>query len=354
VGAGARTAAKQFGSYGGIGATSDEAKGNARAGTEVARCTTFARSCGAVDRPEWRIADVTTLAVVVCSRDRPARLRECLAAVVEQSADDLLVVDSASTDDATSGVAREFGVRCIRVASPGLARARNAALRATTADVVAFTDDDCVPRPDWAALLHARVTRSIVAGERVGFVTGRVIATGDGEPLSVLLGAVPRTFRSGDDASHIGHGANLAIVRECWTALDGFDEALGVGGPLRSAEDTDFLWRALRAEWIGHFEPQAVVAHEQWRGRIAALRTSYGYGVGAGAVRTKVRRLAGRKAARRFAAGSLRRTATTALTDARGGYEFGALTNVVRAVGITVGRSRAGRLPLDHGHLVPR
>jgi glycosyltransferase involved in cell wall biosynthesis len=296
---------------------------------------------------------VTTLAVVVCSRDRPERLRQCLPAVLEQQADEVLVVDSASDSGATAAVAAQFGIRCVRVDEPGLARARNAALRATTADIVAFTDDDCTPRADWAATIHARITKSIVAGERVGFVTGRVVATGDGEPLSVLLGAVPRTFRSGDDASHIGHGANLAIRRDCWSALNGFDEALGVGGLLRAAEDTDFLWRALRSDWTGHFEPQAVVEHEQWRGRVAALRTSYAYGVGAGAVRTKVRRLAGRKAARKFAAGSIKRTVRIALTDARGGYEFGALTNVVRVCGIVVGRSRAGRLSLDHGHLVP-
>ncbi len=295
---------------------------------------------------------VTTLAVVVCSRDRADRLRGCLPAVLAQQADEVLVVDSASRDGATAEAATALGVRCIRVDQPGLARARNAALRATSADIVAFTDDDCIPHGDWAAALHARFTRSLVAGERVGFVTGRVIATGGGQPLSVLLGAVPRTFRAGDDASHVGHGANLAVRRECWEALDGFDESLGVGGELLAAEDTDFVWRALRSEWLGHFEPNAVVAHEQWRGRLAALRTSYGYGVGAGAVRTKVRRLAGRKAARRFSAGSLRRTAGLAVTDARSGYEFGAVTNLVRLAGLVVGRTRAARFSLDHGHLV--
>jgi hypothetical protein len=299
------------------------------------------------------VAVTGTLAVVVCSRDRADRLRDCLAAISSTEADEVLVVDSASITTATASVAAEFGLRCIRVDEPGLARARNAAMRATTSDIVAFTDDDCEPQPDWAATIRARITRSIVEGEQVGFVTGRVIATGDGQPVSVLLGAVPRTFRRDDDASHIGHGANLAIRRACWEALGGFDESLGVGGELRAAEDTDFLWRALRADWVGHFEPHAVVAHEQWRGRAAALRTSYGYGVGAGAVRTKVRRLAGRKAARRFAAGSLRRTLHAALTDARSGYEYGAVTNLARIAGLVVGRARAARFTLDHGHLVP-
>jgi hypothetical protein len=129
---------------------------------------------------------------------------------------------------------------------------------------------------------------------------------------------------------------------------------LGVGSDLRSGEDTDFLWRALRAGWTGCYEPHAVVTHEQWRDRRSALRTSYGYGVGAGAVRTKVRRLAGADAAREFKAGSIRATLGQARTDLRSGYEFGVASSLVRAAGLVVGRTSASRLPLVHGHLTPR
>jgi glycosyltransferase involved in cell wall biosynthesis len=296
----------------------------------------------------------TTLAVVVCSRDRPEQLRACLPALLAQPATEVLVVDSASATEATAQVAAEFGVRCVRVEQPGLARARNAALRATTADLVAFTDDDCVPATGWATAILTRATEATTKGERTGFVTGRVLASGDGQPVSVLLTEVPRTYRRDDDPSHVGHGANLTVTRECWAAIGGFDELLGVGGELRSAEDTDFLWRALRQDFVGHYEPAAVVTHEQWRNRAAALRTSYGYGIGAGAVRTKIRRLAGRKAARKFTAGSLKATLRHAATDARAGYEYGTATNLVRIAGLLVGRTRAGRMSLDHGHLVPR
>jgi glycosyltransferase involved in cell wall biosynthesis len=292
--------------------------------------------------------------VVVCSRDRPQRLRDCLRSLVEQQADEILVVDSASATPATAAVAADFGVETIRVAAPGLAKARNAAMRRTTAPVVAFTDDDCVPRPDWAQAIRARFTKSTAAGERLGFVAGRVVADGEGQPVSVLLGAVPRRYAGGDDASYIGHGANLAVARACWEAVGGFDELLGVGATLRSAEDTDLMWRALREGWVGQFDPHAVVAHLQWRGRSGALRASYGYGVGAGALRSKVGRMGGHQAARRFAAGSLRHTAKLLADDARSGYEFGVAVNLARAAGIAVGRVRAARMPIVDGHLGPR
>jgi glycosyltransferase involved in cell wall biosynthesis len=295
-----------------------------------------------------------SLAVVVCSRDRAEQLRACLPGLLAQTADEVVVVDSASATTSTANVAAEFGVRCIRIDQPGLARARNAALRECSADIVAFTDDDCVPSADWAAAIRSRITRALAGGESTGFVTGQVRASGTGQPVSVQLSEVPRTYRGDDDPSHIGHGANLTVTRECWQALGGFDELLGVGARLRSAEDTDFLWRALRADFVGHYEPEAVVTHEQWRARTTALRTSYGYGVGAGAVRTKIRRLAGRKAARRFSAGSLKATARQAGADGRAGYQFGVAINVFRITGIMAGRSRAARLALDHGHLVAR
>lgn len=297
---------------------------------------------------------MVTLAVVVCSRDRPDRLRDCLPALIAQGADEMLIVDSASIGRTTQTVAKEHGLRCLRVDEPGLARARNAAITATTADVVAFTDDDCTPHHDWASAIRARFVRSAAKGERVGFVAGRVVASGAGQPVSVLLGAVPRRYAGGDDASYIGHGANLAVARACWEELGGFDELLGVGATLRSAEDTDLMWRALRQGWVGHFDPDAVVSHTQWRGRSGALRASYGYGVGAGALRSKVARLAGGQAARRLAAGSLRQTVRNAASDARHHYEFGVAVNVVRGAGIVAGRLRAARMTIVDGRLYER
>jgi hypothetical protein len=227
-------------------------------------------------------------------------------------------------------------------------------MRATDTDAVAFTDDDCQPDRAWAAAIRTQFDRDVDSDEPLGFVIGRVNPAGDGEPVSVVVDAFPKTYGPTDDPSHIGHGANLAVNRACWDALGGFDDMLGVGSALRSGEDTDFLWRALRDGWAGRYDPQAVVEHTQWRGRAAALRTSYGYGIGAGAVGTKVRRLAGRSGAAGFAASSVRATLRQSGADLRAGYQFGAAIGVARATGLVLGRLKASRLPLVHDHLTPR
>jgi hypothetical protein len=50
----------------------------------------------------------------------------------------------------------------------------------------------------------------------------------------------------------------------------------------------------------------------------------------------------------------VRATFRQAGVDLRAGYRFGVAISLVRVGGLIVGRRRAGRLPLVHGHLTPR
>jgi glycosyltransferase involved in cell wall biosynthesis len=289
-----------------------------------------------------------SLAIVVCSRDRPDRLASTLSALASQAADEVLVVDSASTTDGTRAAAAAAGVRCVRVDRPGLARARNAGISATTAGVVAFTDDDCRPAPGWAEAVRAAVRPD------VGVVLGRVTAEGEGAPLSVVDDAEPRTFRLGDDVMQMGHGANFTVMRGAWEQLRGFDELLGAGAPLHAGEDTDFLWRSLAAGFDVVYTPAAAVAHDQWRGRLTGLRMSYRYGVGQGAVTVKVRRLADRQALRTFSAGTVGKALARTRDDLRNRYEYGVAVGLARTIGTAAGEVRAARMRLQDGHLQPR
>src|SRR4051812_35072488 len=52
------------------------------------------------------------------------------------------------------------------------------------------------------------------------------------------------------------HGALLAVRREAWDAIGGFDERRWL-----YAEDLDLCWRARRAGWATRYVPGAVVEH---------------------------------------------------------------------------------------------
>ena len=236
-----------------------------------------------------------SVTVVIATRDRPELAREALAAARKalREGDSLILVDSASADpDAVAGVARQAGATLVRCEEPGTSRARNAGWHATSAELVAFTDDDCLPDSRW---LEAAV-EAFMREPSASFVTGRVVSESADIPrawlqLSVTARVDSAKFDHADDPTEIGHGANMTWRRSALEQIGGFDEALGPGTPLRAAEDVDAFWRLLRSGGIGLFDPNSIVAHRQWRGRLAQLRVYLGYGVGAGALAVKRQRL---------------------------------------------------------------
>src|SRR5690606_11766 len=96
----------------------------------------------------WR-GSMATVDVIIATRDRPAALRRSLAALEGQTRRDfgVIVVDDASTPPVDSWLkASEFPALDLRILSlaehGGPARARNAGIEASTADYIAFIDDD--------------------------------------------------------------------------------------------------------------------------------------------------------------------------------------------------------------------
>lgn len=289
-----------------------------------------------------------TITVAVCSRDRPTELAACLGAVraALRDGDELLVVDSASTTEATARVAAEAGARVVRLTEPGLSRARNAAVSEAANDLVAFTDDDCRPEPGWlSAVADAFGQETGGDGSTVGFVTGRVVGIGAGVPVAVQLDETARILDRTSAPEGLGHGANMALRVTAVRAVGGFDERLGVGARFRAAEDTDLFRRLLTAGWQGRYEPAAVVGHRQWRSRSQALHAAYGYGVGFGAMAGKARNDGTGAALLRRGIGAA--GLGHAMHDLRAGYPFGSLVCLSWTAGVVSGnlrwRGSAGR-----------
>jgi glycosyltransferase involved in cell wall biosynthesis len=286
------------------------------------------------------------VSIVICSRNRAEMLARALPRVrsVMRPADELIVVDSASTDATVGVVAAENADTVVRTGRPGLGHARNAGWQRARHDVVAFTDDDCEPDDGWPAAL------AVAIGSERGFVFGSVVAGGgSGEPLSVTSDDVARSYDSNDvlRAQSFGHGANFACRREALVAVGGFDDELGAGSPLPAGEDTDIVLRMLLAGWSGGFDPRPVVRHELWRDRRRALRVMFNYGVGAGACAAKARRLG-------VDASLLRqelvdRGVKQAWRDLRNRYEYGVVASLARTLGVAVGGYRGARLDLVDG-----
>jgi glycosyltransferase involved in cell wall biosynthesis len=280
-------------------------------------------------------------------------LRECLVSLRASLGpdDELLVVDSASSDARVRAVAEEHGATCLRAELPGASRARNVGWRAARHDVVAFVDDDVRVLPAWASALG----RAFASHPSVAFVTGRIllppgIAWTD-VPVSTKDAAEPAALEAATTGV-LGHSANLAVRRHALRAVGGFDERLGAGGEFMAAEDNDLWDRLFAAGFVGRYEPEAVAWHEQWRTRRQLLRLNWGYGYGSGARIAKLVRTDRRRA------GQAARVAfwDWGLADVSRWlprFRYAALFALLRAIAAALGLVRALAVPLRLGHLAP-
>ena len=232
------------------------------------------------------------LAVIVCTRERPEDLARCLEALRLQSEQplDVLVVDNNPRTDRTRMTAHAAGVRYVVEPRPGLDCARNAGIAATSAPLVAFTDDDAVPEPGWAEA-HVRA----LGEPGIGGVAGPMLAMEVDTPaqrlfeqyLDLMARKRPRDQRRvyappfpAAASGQVGAGANMAFRRSALAAVGPFDPAFDAGTPTESGGDTEMFGQLLDAGFTLVHEPAARVRHRHRRTRAELRRQLFGYGVG--------------------------------------------------------------------------
>lgn len=193
------------------------------------------------------MADDTFVSVVIPVRDDSARLERCLEALAGQDYSlgpyEVIVVDNGSiASESPAAVMASFpSMRLLEEPRPGADRARNTGVRSARGAVLAFTDSDCVPQPDWIRLGVECLARH----SRPGLVAGRidVFARDPATPtlaeLHDLVLAFPqeRCVRR----SHYGATANLFTQRAVVEQIGPFRE--GAGG---DAEWGERVYRAGR------------------------------------------------------------------------------------------------------------
>jgi GT2 family glycosyltransferase len=229
------------------------------------------------------------ISIIVCTHERPADLERCLAALAPAAAQghEIIVVDNAPRSARTAEVAARFPYRYMVEPRQGLDHARNCGLRAAAHPIVAYTDDDAAPDPQWASAIAAPF-----ADPQVGCTTGLVLPleleSAAQEQFEVYCSgrrsftrqtfAAPATPPS--TAGVAGMGANMALRRELALGIGGFDPRLDGGQPTRSGGDTDMYARVLDAGASIVYTPDALVWHRHRR-ELAELHSCiFGYGVG--------------------------------------------------------------------------
>ena len=198
-----------------------------------------------------RRIDPPFFSVVVPTYNRPQNLVALLDALAQQTFPDFEVVVVDQSDPPVQ-VPQKFlsklSINLIHSQERGPALARNKGIRAARGEIVAFTDDDCVPRPDWLERAARHFDGMSIAG-----LEGRVESCKLGNPR----------YRTVSNTGFEGIGfmtANMFYRRELLNTVGGFDERF----KLAFREDSDLAWRIMEYGEIPHAS-NSVVFHPPHR-----------------------------------------------------------------------------------------
>jgi len=232
------------------------------------------------------------ISVVVPTRGRGASVAASIESILAGPAGshprfEIVVVDQSDDERTQRALAPYEADERLRIrhtpGERGVSRARNRGGREARGAILAFTDDDCRADKDWLVALDD----AFRADPRVGIVFGNVVPVVFERKAGFVPGyerAGPATARRLGEKFRVGGlSANMAVRREVFLRLGGFDERLGAGAPLLSGAETDLAMRALAAGIWVHETPAPRVVHHGFRdwteGRVLVRR--YWYGTGA-------------------------------------------------------------------------
>jgi glycosyltransferase involved in cell wall biosynthesis len=201
------------------------------------------------------------LSVIVPVRNRRDLLAGLLSALDAQTYPDfeVIVIDDGSTDGADQlAASRQIAgrpVKLLRSHGAGAVVARTLGVQASTAEVLAFTDSDCVPAPDWLATGMAAID------EGADVVNG---LTQPARPMRPL----ERSVGSGTEGLY--PTCNMFYRRDVFDRAGGFDHGAattlgfrfdGIARGTGFGEDTMLAWRAHRQGATVRHVPEALVQH---------------------------------------------------------------------------------------------
>jgi glycosyltransferase involved in cell wall biosynthesis len=230
------------------------------------------------------------ISVILCTYNRCDSLRRTLeslrqAAVSVDLEWELLVIDNNSTDGTRAAVAEfaqtsQLDVRCLTERRRGKAFALNLGIAAAAGEILAFLDDDILPRQDW---LQA-VDREFGNDNDLAVLTGQIaLWDRDDLPISICQHPERAEIRS-YDGLRLCNGCNFAARVEAFGRIGPFDIRLGPGTGFLAAEDWDVFYRFWKGGLKMVYEPSVFVYHNHGRRtprEEVQIRRAYAVGYGA-------------------------------------------------------------------------
>ena len=210
------------------------------------------------------------VSVLICTRNRESSIAAAVGSVLAcgYANIELVVVDQSTSDatqDALTAFRNDTRLHYIRSAMQGKSNALNVGVRAATHEIVAITDDDCEVEPDWL-LAHIQLFQE---NPQLAITFGNVLAAEYDHTVGFTpVYVVEKNFLCRDMRGKRiarGIGANMAIRKEAFLRVGGFDASLGPGGRFVACEDGDYTVRCLLAGYQVYETVGSTVMHFGFR-----------------------------------------------------------------------------------------
>ncbi|MBI3831245.1 MAG: glycosyltransferase family 2 protein [Planctomycetes bacterium] len=182
-----------------------------------------------------------------------------------------IVIANACSDGSAAAVAARaadfpFPLRATEEPQPGVAHARNRALKEARGEMVFFLDDDIAVEPEWM-LRHLEVHAQLKVDLVVGKTGLWYVEKQPPDWMRPALESILSFKNLGEDVRAIANpgdciSQNLSMTRKVFETVGAFNTALGRRpGSLLGGEEIDFVERAMQAGFMAGYAPRAVGLH---------------------------------------------------------------------------------------------
>jgi glycosyltransferase involved in cell wall biosynthesis len=221
--------------------------------------------------------------IIVPTYNRPAQLKSCLQSLSQldypNDRYEVIVVDDGSEeppDGVVSAFLEKININLFTQRNLGPASARNKGAAHAKGTFLAFTDDDCLPAPDWIKKIADRFKNTpdhLIGGLIVNALPDNPYSTAS----QLLIDYLYSYYNADHNRARFFTSNNIAVSSELFRAVGGFNTVF-----TRSAgEDRAFCYSWLHHGYKASYAPEAVIYHFNVQSFRAFWRQHFHYGRGA-------------------------------------------------------------------------
>jgi MoaA/NifB/PqqE/SkfB family radical SAM enzyme/glycosyltransferase involved in cell wall biosynthesis len=221
------------------------------------------------------------ISVIIPTYNRKSALRECIFSLLGQDYPkekyEIIVVDDGSSDETAvmmADLSQKYpNLRYLQMPHQGPAASRNAGIKQSHGEIIAFTDNDCIPAVDWI--------KNILASQSLHKDVLVIGGLTEVSPHNIKA-VVSQSLSSGAMSTEINNKTEHIFFPTCNVSFkkrylkEEFNELF----PLPAGEDLEFFWRLFKAGNKFVYDEKIRVFHNCHDKLKSFLRQAYMYGRG--------------------------------------------------------------------------